>query len=1184
MLRSARTSSLIALSRCLVLLAAASGTAEAQLPPSKPTDAVASASPRLPVFFVENRGQWAGEARYAGNTAGYAVAFHDDRVVLTRANEKGSATVELAFVGARAKPEGEDPLRARVSYFVGERSSWRSNLESCAAVRYRGLWPGVDLRFYEHAGALEYDVILAPGADLAPVEFEVRGAAGLAVESDGGLLLRTELGDLRQAAPRTWEVAEDGAQNPVLSSFAIRAPRRYGFDVTNRDPRATLIVDPVLTWATYLGSSGLDWGTGLCVDASGAVYVSGASSLLQGTPGSLQVTPAGSSDVFVAKLDPDHSGTTQILWITYLGGSSGESFPRISLTPTGELALVGRTDSEDFPLTSGAFSGTGQAFLSKISADGSTLLYSSRLQGTFSAGNLQIEALVVDPNGSIWVGGVAGAGDWPTSPGAHQPSYAGANDAWIGRFDLSRSGSAQLIWATYFGGPYAEFIYGLALSPHSPDVITFCGGTSSGAACPRDYTTGAFLGLNWMVGQFDTAQSGAAQRRFVHVIGNGNTDIARDVAMTPAGELYVAGSFDFDEGHVLKISANGASVLADELVFNLGTLTGSAISDLFVSNDGTVTVVGTTGHAAALSPTPDAVQSVHGGFLDSVICQMDATLAVLRYATYFGGPAQETTSGSCAQLSGSTLTLLTNSYGAGSPVLNPYQSSFQGGVLDLHLSRFELPFGGDAGPGLAPRDLALLDLDADGDLDVATANEGSDDLSLRTNDGQGALNTELMVALTAADDAPIALASCDLDADGARDDLAVACAASSTLVLVTNPSSASPTRLSLAVAGQRPSCVAAGDLDADPRDDLIVGREGLPLSGGAGLAVVRNGGAAIDLAIPAPHPTQIARVALGDLDGDGDLDLAALARGGSDAVLLFAGDGAGALVFAGSLALASSGLASSLALADLDGDGRNDLAAVQPALFPPAQTLRVFRRTSTGPLSPALFTLAPDLATSGTLAIDLAVGDVEGDSIPGQLARLELAHANAGDGTVTLRHGYTGSAFLSSSSPTVGTNPVAVALGDLNGDGCDDLVVANQGSNDVTVVLSTPTSLAQSYGATCGGPLIAALGSPTLGNSAFAIELTGGRAFSPALFLFSSTPVDLPLPPSACNLYLGAPLSSLLRFTSGSGRAVLPIGIPNWPALRGVDLYFQGAVFRSPGGALDGTLDLSDALRVQVGS
>ncbi len=485
-------------------------------------------------------------------------------------------------------------------------------------------------------------------------------------------------------------------------------------------------------------------------------------------------------------------------------------------------------------------------------------------------------------------------------------------------------------------------------------------------------------------------------------------------------------------------------------------------------------------------------------------------------------------------------------------------------------------------PGTAPRDVELIDMDSDGDLDVATANETSDNVGLRTNSGAGTFAAETTVALTAADHAPVALARFDFDDDGSRDDLAVVCQDSSTLVLITNPGSA-PAVVSLSVAGLRPTCVACGDLDADPIDDVVVGRAGEPFAGGAGLAVARNGGAAVDLPIPAPHPTRVVKVTLADLDGDGDLDFAAVAQGSTDELLLFAGDGAGAFTFAGALSLPTAGLASGLCCRDFDGGGTNDLAVVLPQLFPPSQSLRVYRRTGTGALAPELFTAGSDIATTGTFAVDLACGDLADGSIPGFLTWTDLAHANAGSGTVTVRHEYTGAGFAASTSPSAGTNPVAVVIGDVNGDRCADLVVANQGTDDVTVVLTTPPALAQSYGTGCGGPTISAVGLPTSGNPAFGVRVSNAQAVAPLLLLFSSGVADVPLPPSPCRVLLANPILQLLAFTNASGQSTTLFAIPNTSSLLAADVYFQGAVFHVPGGAFADTLDISNALRLQIG-
>lgn len=515
-------------------------------------------------------------------------------------------------------------------------------------------------------------------------------------------------------------------------------------------------------------------------------------------------------------------------------------------------------------------------------------------------------------------------------------------------------------------------------------------------------------------------------------------------------------------------------------------------------------------------------------------------------------------------------------------------------IYDVALTAAQVTaaFNGQTGTA-GRRDVVLFDADGDGDLDVAAANENTDNVSLWSN-AAGSLASPTVVALTAADLRPVALARGDLDNDGQRDDLAVACAGSGRVVLLTNPAAVAPGRVSVATPGA-PGCVAVGDLDTDPIDDLVVGRTDVPFTQGAGLSLIRNGGAPADLVIPSPHPTNIVKVVLGDLNGDGHVDLAALAHGvfsttvATDELLLFAGDGAGALTFAGAFGLPTGGVADGLCADDLDGNGTLDLAVGLPTLSPASQSLRVLRRTGTGALATGLFTAGSDIASSGWLAVDLASGDLEDDSIPGFLSLMDVAHANAGTGNLIVRHGYNGAAssFVASSTGSSGAASVAVAIGDLNGDGCDDFVVADQASDDLTVSLTVPTALAQSYGTGCTGaagvPVNTAVGMPTSGNPVFGVQVSSARAFAPAFIVFASGVGNLPLGGGCSLLVDSQTMSTMMLFTNLTGTATLRFGVPSALSFRGLDLFFQWAVFDSQGAFGPGTMALSNALRIQVG-
>ncbi|MBL8900508.1 MAG: VCBS repeat-containing protein, partial [Planctomycetes bacterium] len=943
-----------------------SASALAQQPPAP------SAAPKLPIFFVSCDSAAPDAPAFVGRAGGFSAAFHRDRLELVRSEADRTARVALHFVGAAATPESAEALPGKLNLLVGAPEQWRANLPLHAALRYRALWPGVDLVVHGVEGALQYDLHFAAGAALDPVAFRVEGAAEVRVDVSGALVMRTALGEMSQRPPLTWEVASDGSRVIVPSRFELRGDGSYGFAVQRVDAARPLVVDPVLGWASYFGSTSDDVMNGLAVDAAGCVYLGGTTPSLGALPTPGAHRTSGSDEGFVAKLDPSLSGAAQLQWCTLIGGTGADELHALALRSSGTLLVTGIA-SAGFGVSPGAYASSGPAYLAELSADGTTLLYATRLGG-ISPGRLR---LALEPSGRVLLAGTgSGSPGYTTTAGAYQPANAGGIDLWFGRMDLALSGSAQLVWASHFGGPDDEVLADFAPSATEAGVFTFLADTRSGAACPQTHGSGSISEEDLLVGRFDTTLSGAAQLRFAHVAGAaavGVGDRAGALALAPDASVFVACSRATGGGAsdaaLLHFASSGASVLSAWSWAPGGALLDV---DLHRSADGTLTLVGAT-NSAVLPSTPTAIQaSFAGGGADLYVAQLDASTSQVIFGSYLGSSALEVFAEDVSALRSNVLTLGARASAAGGlPTQAPFATAAGGSGNDVYLARLELPAGADPAAGIGPRDIVLLDLDGDGDLDLATANAGSDNLGLRTNGGAGVFGSEQTVALTAGDDSPVALARGDLDGDGSSDDLAVACETSSTVVLVTNAGSVSRSLVSLSIAGSRGSSVACGDLDANPQDDVVVGREGLPLAGGRGIALSLNGGAFASLTIPAPHPTQVVAVALGDLDGDGDADLAAVARGASDALLLFAGDGAGALSFAAALPLATSGLASGLTLADLDRDGRADLAVAQPVLFPPSQSLRIYRRTSSGALGAGLFASALDLATSGSFATDL---------------------------------------------------------------------------------------------------------------------------------------------------------------------------------------------------------------------
>jgi len=500
--------------------------------------------------------------------------------------------------------------------------------------------------------------------------------------------------------------------------------------------------------------------------------------------------------------------------------------------------------------------------------------------------------------------------------------------------------------------------------------------------------------------------------------------------------------------------------------------------------------------------------------------------------------------------------------------------------------------------GVGPADVVLADLTGDGARDAATADSGGDTVTVLGNDGSGGFSTFVTVALTAGD-APESLDVGDLVSGGGADLAVAATGANAVRILSNDPvgTIAVSSSVSTASVGSRPISVAVGDLNGAGSDDVAVALEGELLTGGGAIAVILDGGAPIALDAPGGGFLRPQRVALCDLDADGDLDVVATMSGSLSAavvnnVLLYENDGVGTGGFAAPVALSVSQNPKGVACGDLDGDGDDDLAITAelpfPFVVPGAVHVFLNGGPTPGAWSSGDFTLAGSYE-GGTLPVDVAFGDLSDDSIPGYFSRADLFTANFGSTDVTRLNGFvpgTGS-FGAAQSCSAGLNPAAVAIAHLSGDFTLDVVVANHDSNDVTIALAVPQALAQKFGAGCPGtaglvPDISAVGTPTLGGGLFGVQVSNAKAFSPALLALSLGQVTVPLG-GGCDLFLAPPLVLVQAFTGATGTATTFLTIPAPDTgFNGLNVYFQYAIF-DPAGPYLGQFAFSDALRVKLG-
>ena len=287
---------------------------------------------------------------------------------------KAKAVVRMELVGANptAHAFGLEDLPGKSNYFLGnDPKKWRTNIPTYAKVKYQNIYPGVDLVYHGSQGRLEYDFVVAPGCDPGVIALEFHGADKIRVDAQDDLVLQLGTGELRLRRPVIYQLV-NGMRRSVSGSYVLRDKRFVSFRVEAHDPGKPLVVDPVVVYSTYLGgSSGDDSGSGIAVDSSGNAYVTGSTSSTDfPTVSPFQGTLRGTSDAFVTKLN---AAGTAVLYSTYLGGSGSDIAHGIAVDSSGNAYVTGVTFSRDFPTVSpfqGTLRGASDAFVTKLNAAG----------------------------------------------------------------------------------------------------------------------------------------------------------------------------------------------------------------------------------------------------------------------------------------------------------------------------------------------------------------------------------------------------------------------------------------------------------------------------------------------------------------------------------------------------------------------------------------------------------------------------------------------------------------------------------------------------------------------------------------------------------------------------------------------------------------------------------------------
>jgi YD repeat-containing protein len=695
------------------------GERSALRPPSRTSlNSSTAKAKRLPVAFEPNRGQLAEGLQFVARGEHHDILLsHSEMILASRGATRD--TVRVRFSGASSLTgEALDPLPGKTHYLRGkDPKRWVTDVPRFARVRYRGVKPGVDLVFHSEEAGAEHDWVVAPGADPGGIEMALESALSTQIDAEGDLVLRAASGAFRLRRPRIYQEFE-GARRSVKGRYILRGRNRVGFAVDTYDRGRPLVIDPVLSYSSFLGGSIHDEGRRIALDQNGNIYVAGRT--LSGdfplTGTALDDSHGGRWDAFVAKLDP--SGST-LLYATYLGGTEDDLVSGLAVNSAGELILAGTTSSQNLPtvgLASRPYAGgRTDGFMARLAPDGSAFLEFTHLGGT---GVDAILGVGIDMEDAVYVTGSTTSTDFPIQGSSEllpplQPSIGGngttqCTDAFGGSGPCSDAFVSKLkdgiVYSTYLGGSLVDealdiavaldgrvYIAGNTRSSDFPVLNRVTDyGNSFNAQVPFAaalYPDGSNLIYStWLAPGYAGGGANAVAidaDGAAHVVGYSGYYFGIMVRPGAYQETFQGGDTD---AFALKIPPSGRPLAYATF---LGGGLEDAATDVVVDPQGTAHIVGQTDSFNF----PDAAcLRGFGGGKDAFIASLSATGAQLFQATYFGGNGDETAENVVFSPPGLSsagkLHLTGTTWSADLPLVAPFQSQSQ--FEDVFLATLDL--------------------------------------------------------------------------------------------------------------------------------------------------------------------------------------------------------------------------------------------------------------------------------------------------------------------------------------------------------------------------------------------------------------------------------------------------------------------------------------------------------------
>lgn len=544
--------------------------------------------------FIENRDQLSREDIRFFSRGPHSIGFTDGSVIHGLRDEKrGMFSFEILFSGCNyVVPAASDPTETRYNFFIGkDESRWSSNLRGYHIITYNDLWDGIDMAFYSVNGNLKYDLIVHPGANTDDIRFEVIGSNPRISDNGISMIFQTPFGDVKDGELLAYQ--ENGE---VGVNFQMIESDVFTFDIDEFDEGSILVIDPLVSHCTYFGGSDYDDNDGRIEMFEDDIILGGStySSDFPTTNGVIDSSLGGILDCFISRIDPTLSN---LKFSTFIGGSEFEIFGGLDVDGSGNVYITGYTTSKDYPVTSGVINETSKiwtetdewgweidhtdAFLTKISSDGTSLLLSTFITGKYDEYGVDV---VVDSNGNSYITGETDSKDMKMVR-SYDDSLTGAQDIYIMKLNPT---ATEILYSTYIGGDdiwegdYVDYI-----ELDDSGRVTICGNTET-----------------W---DFPTTTN-AYRTSF------GNS---------------------WSEGFLLQLESTGSSLRFSTFLYE------ECRTNQFLFDEDSIWVTGTTS-STSLPVTEDAYKKDHTGWdMDFFLMELDSSCSSLLYCTYVGGSNDE---------------------------------------------------------------------------------------------------------------------------------------------------------------------------------------------------------------------------------------------------------------------------------------------------------------------------------------------------------------------------------------------------------------------------------------------------------------------------------------------------------------------------------------------------------------